>query len=600
MKNKTLILAFLIAFVDVVHSQIPGSLPRRYARADQQGGSNFDDVCESTVKVADEQPLNCSFSSPVFYPVFIENFDYKPDLLLNFEFNYPGNQFGSTLYHTGSGASTSTAPCGTAYLGNAYDNNIDIVNGEAHLKVKKEQIYVSNVLGCGTSNLYDFTASILHTLPRFKTGIFVAKIKLPDNPNFWQAYWLFGTNPRKQEIDVFEHYDANISGTPCDQYRQMKMTNHRYDGAYNAQDNTYQNHCYRDAVFPTANGFFDTDHIYQLTWTDYRVLIYLDQQLVGVATRYYDKPWYNTSFDCLWKPGNTRVPTQTYDCVGLNNLSNGLFNQKKVFKDMSFPTGDQPMNVILANGVFYPNNNFNNFSAADMEIKVDYMYVWQQIDCNVDKSICTLVDFFNEAGGTNYLTGRTISVGTSGCNDFKSNVSPNFLGTSNPQYPNWRPHINMLAREWIGIDGEAEFEEGTYFRADVVDCNAPNTYLLSQRATDEEKNTLTYVPIPDNIDYLNADGAFNNETMTGEIDEAPLKITAIKLYPNPANNVVYIDMNEEDFNDLVKIEITNVLGQKISMPIAPTISIEELKPGVYYMTFYLSSGLSSTKQFVKE
>src|ERR1700741_644158 len=302
MKNS---LAFLfILTLTNATAQIPGVFPRVYGRADSQGNGDGPwngKPCETTIKVADEQPLNCSFSSPVFYPVFIENFDYKADLPLNFEFSYPYSDFDSKDYKTGSGSNTSETPCGITYLGNGYSNNIDVINGEAHLKVKKEQIYVQNINGCTGPNLYEFTASILHTLPRFKNGIFVAKLKLPKNPDFWPALWMFGTNPAKQEIDIFEHYDDNISGSNCDKYSQMKMTNHKH--VVDPEDE-HDVHCYRRGVFPTSSAFFDTDHIYQLTWTDYRVLIYLDNTLVGSATRYYDKPWYNSIGDCLWRPGN--------------------------------------------------------------------------------------------------------------------------------------------------------------------------------------------------------------------------------------------------------------------------------------------------------
>ena len=95
-------------------------------------------------------------------------------------------------------------------------------------------------------------------------------------------------------------------------------------------------------------------------------------------------------------------------------------------------------------------------------------------------------------------------------------------------------------------------------------------------------------------------GKQDSPIMAGVKDE--LAVNSIQIYPNPADNDLFI--NSEGIMSLDNIMIYDMLGNQIlALPInsyAPTpINITQYQAGAYIVRFYSEDKLIETKMFVK-
>lgn len=82
-----------------------------------------------------------------------------------------------------------------------------------------------------------------------------------------------------------------------------------------------------------------------------------------------------------------------------------------------------------------------------------------------------------------------------------------------------------------------------------------------------------------------------NNVSTG-IYNNPNTLFQPKIFPNPANNSIYIDLNKQE---LIKIEIFNCLGELVATCFDTQIMISELEKGIYYVNIYTDKGSSMHK-----
>ncbi len=92
---------------------------------------------------------------------------------------------------------------------------------------------------------------------------------------------------------------------------------------------------------------------------------------------------------------------------------------------------------------------------------------------------------------------------------------------------------------------------------------------------------------------------FNDELVNNETDKNDTDIKKIKLFPNPTNEVLNIDLEEERFNDLMSIEIIDVLGKRQLVEIASKVDVKNLTNGFYQIKFMFKDGNVIVKNFVK-
>jgi hypothetical protein len=550
--------------------------------------------CESRVKVIDRRPTdNCNYSGQydVWYPVVIENFNFKEDTPNEWMFNRDGWIDDELLVSCGGGS----------YYGPglfAYNNgNFDVSNGIAYLKVKKEWIPEGQNSSC-PDKPYHFTNSVLYSEFNIKQGYVVAKIKLPNNIYMWPAFWLQKKYPTSgySEIDVFEFYDHNFTNTPsgnCDAYNDMRMTIHGMYGGIT---------CKRGRKFPVPGGsnFFKYFHYYSVFLSDYQCLITLDNSIKGIATKFYEGPYVPITLSSCHYGADAGVPSYIYSCNQMQNLQGCNVNifgncvvYNKVDEDLAFPNpSSMTYQVRFSN--WLTNNwydglksylvnklesEWNNFSDEDKQIAIDNVVVYQPIKCYKNQVINSFNDFVNETRHTNFLSGSKISL--SNYHITPSMVWPTYLlGTDEIEI---KPNVNDVA-----------FEEGALLRAEIISCSGSS---VSQRTTNNSNDTLPPV-LP--IDYFDKQDSFYvalqnyyNSPLVSETDNGSLQI-----FPNPTSDHFHISMAEEDFNDLKKIEIVNTLGQVKELPIRESQDISDLAEGIYMVKFYFSTGMLVVKSLI--
>jgi len=374
--NKIIIL--ILAIGNLAYSQL--APPFRFTRIKPNS-------CEFKGNVVDNRPSSCNYAS-VLYPVFIENFNFKEDLPNNFGFNMGYTQDDD--YGMNGNFNLWSGPDLEAY----YNDNVTVSNGKCYLTVKKEQRTFKYPFGPNSGpKSYAFTFADLRTLFYVKGGAFVSNIKLPENNLLWPAYWLRGA---VAEIDIFEFYDGDVTQGICDVYHSMRMTV--------GNDIPISNHrCTRGRKFPVASNFFSSSpHTYQLTWTDYKYQIFLDQLLVGYGTRFYDGIFH---IDDICNTAGNGVPNTSYFCSDMSNLqgcnitnpiNNNCMSYNKVYKDFGFIPANTPMNVFISCSIFNPQdgnhiyqliqrdmlaNSWNNYADVNKRIEIDQFAIWQPVNC---------------------------------------------------------------------------------------------------------------------------------------------------------------------------------------------------------------------------
>lgn len=605
MKNKILVTIILTAFVvPNVYSQ---NFPLKLSRV----GPN---QCETRVQVKDERPSDCVFNGNYyFFPVFVEEFDHKKELPNNWVFN-----LGGTLDDAFEGNGN-----GYSWMGDPYGNgNVYTDNGVCFLEVKKEPVY-----GQANSNVnpknYDFTNGLLKSIFRMRQGVFEAKMKLPENPHFWPAFWLNGKQI-DQEIDIFEFFDSQLNGNACDTYHQMKMTLHHR----NLQGSNTS--CSRSRKFPVHQAspnsnppdFFDNYHIFKCVWTDYRIEIYLDNTLVSYATKYYDGP-YTMPSPC-YKNSVFGLPWSTRDC---NYMSNAqacdtyvgwplykCIKWNKVDKDESFPTTTSPMTMIIDNIINYNQQNVNaslmnswsNFSPVNKKLGIDWIKIYQPFNCNAFLNPSTINDIKSMTGSSNFLTGSTIEIGNTNNSAYFIN-SLNFLYTGD-EFP-----LHILANDEIRINGDAIFEEGTFLRAEIVDCSTgfnqyqrtlpggEKLYLSDEEIAELEKkqNDSILAANPSIKDSILEYQKRDNESLVYNV-KSSIDNGAIVIFPNPVTDKLFVDMDEEDYYDLDNISVIDNLGRSYPMEKSKILDVTSFSPGFYELKFTFSYGIIIVKGFIKK
>lgn len=595
-----LILFFLALLVKTTFSQ---NFPYKIGRVDDDENMFNDNPCDVKIKVIDERPIDCDFNGNYyFFPVYVEEFNYLEDLPNNWAFNY-----GYTLDDH-----PSADDKGKSWMASPYGTNVYTSNSKCVLDWKKEYNYASPNPN-QPPHQYDFTGGILNSIFKLRQGVFEARIKLPENANFSPAFWITD----HQEIDIFEFYDDDLdSKNTCDTYHMMKMNIHGYknpDGSFN--NSRQGTHCNRNRKFGVNEDFFDDYHIYKCVWTDYKIQIYLDGTLVAYATKYYDGPFLPS--DPCTAYAASGVPSWTRDCNYMSTADgcNSWFfdeclDYNKVYKDYTFPSTNKPMGFLISNAVNHNHNqnlvdSWDNYSIDDKRIQVDWVKIYQPMNCSWSFAANNEGQLKVHTQGTNFMSGHDITISTGLSNNVYINEAP----SQNNNWHNFPTHL--LATEAIAILNDTYFEQGTFLRAEIVDCSGGfNQY---QRTTGEEKLFLSDLEIAELEKARNIENGIKEDNDKGikyEKSNAIIENSkkqnlslldngAITIFPNPVSNILNLVMDDEDYFDLIGLTIINSLGQEISVIKNKTIDVSGLDEGFYKIKFVFSSGRFVYKKFIK-
>lgn len=597
--RKSILIFFIFIFSYKVYSQ---SFPLKLSRAGSGNAQNVS-LCEAEVRVIDEKPLMCSYpNNAILFPVYIDNFDFKEDLPNNWAFNYAYTSDDD--YDQGNN--------GHIWMGTseeAYDNNLQVYDGCAHLILKKE-VNTGKVAYPGASSKdYRFTGSALTSRFNTKQGVVKAKIKFPNNVTLWPAFWKRGY----QEIDIFESWDDNLNplwpyNSVCESYHQMRMHTHTRSPILNTK-------CVRGRKFPLESDFYSHTnnshkgfHEYKCTFTESRIDFFLDSKLVGYANKFYDG--FFTAAPACERGADGGIPQNSYGCSGVNilndcfvnkpNSTSGCIIYKKIFKDVSFPNPNYPMGLRVsmairdigdANNKYKINedilfNSFNSYDAKDLEILVDRIEVWELVNCSAVHNLATIQGFYGANNTTGFLGGYSISVLN----------QANFVKETPSATNGWFDiPIHMLATEFVEFQEGAhvEIQEGAFLRAEIIDCNLGEYF--SQRGLDkiESLNDSTF-------DISESFNKTNIAESRGSLTSSIIDNGSIVVYPNPTENLLNIEMVEEDYNDILYLELINSLGQKTRIERTKQLYLTDLYPGLYQLKFVFSHGFIVVKSINKQ
>jgi hypothetical protein len=127
--------------------------------------------------------------------------------------------------------------------------------------------------------------------------------------------------------------------------------------------------------------------------------------------------------------------------------------------------------------------------------------------------------------------------------------------------------VVYTAEDMIALYDGFEALEGGEFSAEIMPC--PNSFneRISNNTQDIQDSTF-----------------FDNVVLDRLYDKN------IKFIPNPSSDNVKIEMDEDDFYDLKKIELVSPLGQVSELPKQEIQDISNLENGLYFIKFYFTTG----------
>jgi len=587
-------IAILLALLQIGIAQAPWVYPRLLSKP--KG------TCDNEVRLVDARSATCHFENEdceIMYPVFVEEFDNKEDLPNRWRFD-----LGFTHDDDVEGKCIKYSTwCGDGY------NNITVSNSEVTIFTKQESAYGDPGNGCGPHN-YGFTSAILKTLSHFRTGIFEARISLPDCIKMWPAYWLLYSSGHYAEIDIFEFMDKSISGSSssCDQYYSMKMTLHGGTGN--------NNQCHRGDKFPVNANWFNTYHTYKLNWNDYTIKIYVDGLLKGIGYRY--TKWQSVPMtNCFFNSSeNSLDPLRNWSCQSIATSPGvNIFNQYvHLNEDTYWPTKEIPMDMILSNAINfkYKNDNFHpDFSQNSMNMRIDYAKVWQPICCTKDWNLCSVSDLENSSYKTMTLAGKSITVGNSSstCNFIQSHPNPNDWSET--------PFV-FLATDEIAFNSYIEFPGDRYVEARIINCNNGFKVDSSTIATEDsiivasemiQIDSLRAInpSYVDSIYQIDGDPRFAPNTLGQRMQniESNYQLTSnneageISISPNPTEDKIFINCSSQLYSMIDRITLINANGVGNEIETQLIIDISNYSKGLYLLRVQYKNGTISTFKTIK-
>ncbi|MEM0502525.1 MAG: T9SS type A sorting domain-containing protein [Thermoplasmata archaeon] len=522
------------------------------------------------------------------YPVFIEDFNYLSDVRQNFQF-WSGFSTNDAINNSDCGSSKKPV---TYFGGDDFmiqNGNVKCINGKLILERKKQDITISNYssghfcLDPGDfPYTYNFTGGNLWSFFRVRKGIVEADIKFPEFPYLWQAFWLYGNDTNRQEIDIVEYIpnkNMDLIGN-CNKgiapycYYNFTIHNEQIYPNYNAHHKRWAK------LIPTSDvdEFFDVSHKYTLYWDDYKVDCYLDDTHIVRGRKYIDgKDKDNTNCD-----EKVKGPKFSWSCFGASAQSFKTPN-KKIFIDRAFPIDDRSMQVIVEEKVHYnafknaPFYNklltdFDNLQEIDKQVVIDRLVIYQPVLLNGNLTIPNLNTFYTHSRNSSFLAANKI--------EFGPNAS---IHVHTPAAPNWNQvSMHAIAGEHIIITDEFIYEEGNYLRLETSDFSGGFLY--------GSKYSNGWDEVIYDIEEDDEENKKENE------DKNKLGINEM-IYPNPAYDI--INYNTE----LIEIiRITDVAGREIKLEINKNIiDVSDLNKGIYFVLYRnKKTNEGSIWKFIKE
>ncbi|SMG39668.1 Por secretion system C-terminal sorting domain-containing protein [Marivirga sericea] len=107
------------------------------------------------------------------------------------------------------------------------------------------------------------------------------------------------------------------------------------------------------------------------------------------------------------------------------------------------------------------------------------------------------------------------------------------------------------------------------------------------------------------FNLFNAKAAINDPTGKSDNVEIVKALHSAEVYPNPANDYIYLKINDKAFSADVKIEVMSIIGNKMTVSNDRIesglykINLKNIPSGHYYVMVTIDSE-KSLKKFVKK
>lgn len=481
-----------------------------------------------------------------------------------------------------------------------YSNSqIEISNGTLKLKShydpdpnKTYSYYGPQIINSTTTGNYcypctprhfDYVLGRIWTDFAFPKNIRIqAKIKLhPNLSNIGTNFWMFGLSGNYQEIDIFESgkfYSPNepLRYNPYNQQYPNYNITMTYHSTKYQQSMSYCNNQYNhraEGVFRYTGVPLDQYfNQYDLIYDKWKIEWWFNGTIIWRVNKYYDM--HNYWGESLRRANFRRVPVNNY--AQYINIPDKKVAYNKYFPHIGFPSDIRfDINTLKSDGNLgniNPQQDMITPSSTGYAAEMDYLKVWIRDNCGETKII-----YQNNPLLSNNAEKYTIETGKI----IKTNPGSNIL-ISAPVSWGVGSAIYAATEEIEFNDGFGVDETGNLF-AFITTC---------ENAWDYREFVL------DDTLYNKANYTFENENIGKEDTDDDVHNQEISVFPLPATTHFHISIDEEDFYDLTKIEITDMLGQSKKLPKQITQDISNLSNGMYFLKFYFSNGMIVVKPLV--
>ncbi len=258
------------------------------------------------------------------------------------------------------------------------------------------------------------------------------------------------------------------------------------------------------------------------------------------------------------------------------------------------PTPNIPQIITTSPSSVCAGTMFQNFGAAFPSDKIHYE--WSATNAEIfatgSNNQYALVNFHTPGTSTVYITSNVNGFGCKISNSYTVNVSTNTVDIPEVIYFNGQficlKNGNNVKYQW-GYD----------------DASTLDSTILGGQVNQHYNNaspdfsTKRYWVIVNEEDGCNQKAYYNRPTGIDDVNA----MAAVKVYPNPAKDVVNVEINANVSGGKVQVELLNLLGQRISVQSdvdrKTSINVAELPAGIYLIDCYMNGTKIATNRFVK-
>ncbi|MDR0803200.1 family 16 glycosylhydrolase [Fluviicola sp.] len=496
------------------------------------------------------EPEPCNNQGWVLY--FEDNFDENTLDLSKWRYPYQGILGGFSFKGWKNWyANTGTTPS------KPISDNIKVENGSLKIMAKKENVpingtyvadWATNPPTTGSST-FDYSSGWVESKKNFGYGWYEIRCKIPKGKGMWPAFWLFsGQDGYNFEIDIFEFWNENSCLGSYDSERLSKNPHQNLHSDKNPDgtEKTCSTEIYKSCSNWPSTGFDADFHVFALEWDYYKIVWYIDGQAIRTEYRFTNLLGQN---------------------LGCNSLSNPLLLAQY------WPFTDN-MYVLLNLGVQHDEGSEPDANTTFPKVfEIDYFRYYKRAPCAANVAISSKPQLNLSSLLYNTLMGQNVT------------VSGTVTINSNEQ-------LEIVASNEIVLNPGFEAADDAEFVAHIDPGYCDITKMAVNNQISEAQQAEYFV-------------GEVNETSLG-VNEIISETEEIKLYPNPANDHLSIELPEV-WRGVSSIKISDAWGRELvqykqnNANEVIDLDIGYLSDGMYVLeVFNKESGKSCLKRFLKK